>query len=75
MKTIGIRINIVLEVEDDVAERFKKCPPGFLKLGEEILGDEKLTVAPVNEEGVEPADINIKLHDLSALTKAGFLNG
>lgn len=74
MKTLGITIKFVVEVQDEMAAKFDKCPPGFLMIGGEALGSEELTVRVVNEEPITPVAMNVRLQELSPNQRESFIS-
>lgn len=73
MRTLGLTIRIVVEVDDAAAKAFLTCPPGFLMIGGEALGSEELRVSVVNEPSVEPTGMNVTLVELPPSQRESFL--
>jgi hypothetical protein len=73
MKTLGISIRLVIDVDESMAEKFRKSPTGFLTLSGEPLGSEKLTIGVVNERPIEPTGIRIRVEELAETHRDSFL--
>jgi hypothetical protein len=65
---------MVLEVDDEVAENMKAAP-GLITFDGVTIGEEGVVVGYINENEVEPVDVDIRVEELSREHLASFVEG